>query len=140
MTLLKSQVIAKQKNKFLENDVAILQSKLYGMKPVITKLIMPICLMFLFSLKHINAQCLTIPVLATFNNQGLIMNDTVYPLSDNHRIKFESFKFYMTNVVFSIKNKKRFCYRIVFLQVHDTVLKRIKKYKPIQKTRKKNGN
>lgn len=105
MTLLKTQVIAKQKNKFLENDVALLQSKLYGMKPVIIKLLMPICLMFLFSLEHINAQCLTIPVLANFNNQGLIMNDTVYPLSDNHRIKFESFKFYMTNVVLVNNNQ-----------------------------------
>ena len=43
--------------------------------------------------------CQQIPVNAYFQFKKLILNDTVYQLKNAHRIKFESFKFYLSNVV-----------------------------------------
>lgn len=42
--------------------------------------------------------CLEVPVNATFNNQKIQLNDTVYKLDNTHQIKFESLKFYVSKI------------------------------------------
>ena len=60
---------------------------------------------FMSSYQHVYAQqnCLKIPVIATFNYKPVVLNDTVYVLANNHRIKFETLKFYISGVTL-VKN------------------------------------
>jgi hypothetical protein len=50
--------------------------------------------------KSVSAQtnCQEIPVIATFQLQKVLLNDTVYKLNNSHHVKFEVFKFYVSNV------------------------------------------
>lgn len=47
--------------------------------------------------------CLKIPVIATYEYKPVLLNDTVYVLKNNHRIKFETLKFYISAVTL-VKN------------------------------------
>lgn len=60
-----------------------------------------LCLMVFTLCQNIFAQdsCLYIPVKATYLSKPLILNDTVYSVMNSSRIKFESFKFYISGVV-----------------------------------------
>lgn len=60
---------------------------------------------FLFAQNGIaQTNCLAVPVVATFNSKPLILTDTTYSKSGNHKIKFEVLKFYISKVTLKQTN------------------------------------
>ncbi len=63
-------------------------------------------LSFLFIQKgYTQTNCLSVPVVAKFNNKPLILSDTTYTISGNHKIKFEVLKLYISKVTLKQTNR-----------------------------------
>jgi hypothetical protein len=52
---------------------------------------------------YAQSECLQVPVLVSFQYKPLVFNDTLYTLKNNHKVKFETLKFYLSSVTL-IKN------------------------------------
>jgi hypothetical protein len=65
------------------------------------KLIQILVLLMFVGLNHnlyAQDECLKIPVITNYNSKLVVLEDTTYQLKSNHQIKFETFKFYLSNI------------------------------------------
>lgn len=77
-----------------------------GYKKIMFLILISVVYFIAIPLSIAQSNCLEIPVQTFFQSKKLILNDTTYTIKNNHQIKIETLKFYLTKVVLIKQNQQ----------------------------------